>query len=106
MLVLGVAAAFLGLLGAGSQVTRRRYGPDRWRLPEGLVLGSGAVAATLAVVASRGDLVAAYPPLDAWPTLTLTHLVVAGVALAGGLAAPLPHRTDVPVAVPMAVTVR
>ncbi len=106
MLAVGVVAAFLGLAGAGSRVTRSRYRPDPWRMPEWLVLGSGAAVATLAVVASRGDLLAAYPPLDAWPVLTLTHLLIAGVALAGGLAAPSPVRADVPAPVPMAVAAR
>ena len=45
MLAVGVVAAFLGLVGAGSRVTRSRYRPDPWRLPEWLVLGSGVAAA-------------------------------------------------------------
>ena len=92
MLALGVGTAVLGLAGAGSRVVRTRYRPDPWRLPEWLVLGSGAVAATLAVTASNRDLLASYPPLDSWPVLTLTHLAIAGAALAGGLAAPLPAQ--------------
>ena len=61
MLAVGVAVALTGLVGAGSRVTRSRYRPDTWRLPEWLVLGSGVVAASIAVVARR-DLLAAYPP--------------------------------------------
>ena len=70
MLAVGAAVALTGLVGAGSRVTRSRYRPDPWRLPEWLVLGSGVVAASIAVVARR-DLLAAYPTLDSWPTLTL-----------------------------------
>jgi energy-coupling factor transport system permease protein len=94
MLALGVVTAVLGLLGAGSGVTRTRYRPDRWRLPEWLVLASGATAATVAVISSHAQMLAAYPPLDAWPVLTVTHLAVAGVALAGGLSAPAPALSE------------
>jgi energy-coupling factor transport system permease protein len=100
MLAVGAAVALTGLVGAGSRVTRSRYRPDRWRLPEWLVLGSGVVAASIAVVARR-DLLAAYPTLDAWPVLTPIHLLVAGIALAGGLAAPVPVRAEAPVALPL-----
>ena len=103
MLAVGVLAALLGLAGAGSGVTRSRYRPDPWRLPEWLVLGSGVAAAATAVVASRGNLLAAYPALDTWPVLTLTHLVVGGLALAGGLAAPVPARAETPAPLPAAV---
>ena len=103
MLAVGVLAALLGLAGAGSGVTRTRYRPDPWRLPEWLVLASGVAAAAIAVVASRGNLLATYPPLDAWPVLTLSHLVVGGLALAGGLAAPLPATAEAPLPLPAAV---
>jgi energy-coupling factor transport system permease protein len=102
MLALGAAVALLGIVWAGGRVTRSRYRPDPWRLPEWLVLGSGVVCATLAVVARR-ELLAAFPTLDAWPVLTPTHLFVAGLALAGGLAAPVPVRAEAPVQLPVAV---
>ena len=88
-----MVAAFLGLVGAGGRVARTRYRPDPWRLPEWLVLASGVAVATLAVVASHEDVLAAYPPLTGWPVLSLTHLVAVGIALAGGLAAPAPAVT-------------
>jgi energy-coupling factor transport system permease protein len=94
MLGVGVTAAVLGLLGAGSRVTRTSYRPDPWLLPEWLVLASGALAATIAVVSSSAAMLTAYPPLDAWPILTTTHLAIAGIALAGGLSAPPPVRVE------------
>lgn len=103
MLAVGVLTALLGLVGAGSRVTRSRYRPDPWRLPEWLVLGSGLTVATVAVLTHRGDPLTAYPPLDSWPVLTPAHLLIAGLALAGGLAAPVPVRAETPVNVPLAV---
>jgi energy-coupling factor transport system permease protein len=90
MIGVGVVAAFLGLVGAGARVARTRYRPDPWRLPEWLVLAGGVAAAVLAVVAGHAEMLAAYPTLTAWPTLSLTHLVAVGLALAGGLASPAP----------------
>jgi energy-coupling factor transport system permease protein len=101
MVALGVAAAILGLVGAGGRVARSRYRPDPWRLPEWIVLASGVAVATLAVVESHEHVLAAYPPLTGWPVLTATHLVAVGVALAGGLAAPAPA---VAARTPVAVT--
>ena len=75
MVGLGVVAAFLGLVGAGGRVARSRYRPDPWQIPEWLVLASGVAVATLAVVASHEELLAAYPPLTGWPVLSVTHLV-------------------------------
>jgi energy-coupling factor transport system permease protein len=103
MLALGVVAALLGLVGAGRGVTRSRYRPDPWRLPEWLVLVSGVAVAGLALVASDREVLAAYPALDAWPPLAVTHLVVATLALAGGLAAPVPGRAEAAVVRPVAV---
>jgi energy-coupling factor transport system permease protein len=103
MLAVAAVVALLGLAGAGSRVTRSRYRPEPWRLPEWLVLGSGVAAATLAIVVGRRELLAAYPTLDAWPVLTPTHLFVAGLALVGGLAAPVPVRAEAPVPLPVAV---
>jgi energy-coupling factor transport system permease protein len=105
MLAAGVMAALLGLAGAGSRVRRTRYRPDPWRLPEWTVAAAGAVAATIAIVHGRRDPLAAYPPLDAWPVLTLTQLVLAVVALLGGLSAPLPARARRPAPDPVAAGV-
>jgi energy-coupling factor transport system permease protein len=102
MLAAGAVAALVGLVGAGRQVVRTRYRPDPWRLPEWLVLGSGVAAATLAVVAGHRDILATYPSLDTWPVLTPTHLLVAALALLGGLAAPVPARAEEPVALAVA----
>ena len=36
-----------------------------------------------------------------WPVMTLSHLAIAGVALLGGLAAPVPVRAEEPVPGPL-----
>jgi energy-coupling factor transport system permease protein len=92
-----VVAALLGLIGAGSRVTRSRYRPDLWRVPEWLALAGGAAAATLAAVASREQMLSAYPALDAWPPLSPTHLLAVCLALVAGLAAPAPAPAPAPV---------
>lgn len=106
MLAVGVVAALLGLVGAGSRVNRTRYRPDPWRVQEWAVLGAGGAAGTLAVLASHGDLVAAYPPPDAWPVLTVTHLAIGAVALLGGMAAPAPARPEQAAPIPVAMAAR
>ena len=45
MLLLGVVVAVVGLLSAGRRVPSTRYRPDRWSLPEALVMASGLAAA-------------------------------------------------------------
>ncbi len=94
MIALGILAALLGLAGAGGRVRRTRYRPDPWLLPEWVVVASGVIAAALAVWVSRGDPLAAYPPLTTWPPLVPLHLAAAAIALAGGLAAPPPRIPD------------
>ena len=88
--------AVTGLVGAGRHVTRSRYRPDPWRLPEWLVLAAGVVTAVLGVFASRHDLLAAYPPWTAGPILDPAAAAGVAVALAGGLAAPPPVRAAAP----------
>ncbi|AYY13690.1 energy-coupling factor transporter transmembrane protein EcfT [Actinobacteria bacterium YIM 96077] len=86
-LVLAVSGFVLG--GRGS--LRTRYRPDPWRLPEWLVVGSGAVvAASFIVAAVRGD-----PGMD----VMVVPLIVPGIPLlaaAGALAALLPAWASPP----------
>ena len=54
MLVLGVVVAVVGLVSAGRRVHRTPYRPDRWRVPELVVMASGVAAAVTMVVGRRG----------------------------------------------------
>jgi len=83
MLLLGAAAATVGLWAAGSRVQRSRYRPDRWRPAE---LGLVAVGVT---VGAAGWWIAEHQVLVAHPGLE-TVPVVSGLALAMVLVAALP----------------
>ena len=84
-------------------MTRSRYRPDPWRLPEWLVLLSGVAAAALAVAVAAATCWRRTRPSTPGRSLTLTHLLVAGLALAGGLAAPVPVRAEATARLPVAV---
>lgn len=91
MVVLGVVVAVVGLLSAGRRVPRTRYRPDRWRLPEVLVMTSGLVAAVAMWWVSQHQVLVAYPPLTVMPSLTVTALVAATVGVVAAPAAPEPR---------------
>ncbi|GAA4691647.1 energy-coupling factor transporter transmembrane component T [Nocardioides conyzicola] len=101
MLGLGVAAAVAGLRSAGRRVERTRYRPDPWRWPELVVVASGLVAGGLGWWVSGHQVVVAYPPLDAFPALSVAALAVGVVALLGALCSPPAARTDVVPVVPV-----
>lgn len=91
MLVLGVVVAIVGLVSAGRRVDRSRYRPDRWLLPEFVVMASGVSAAVAMAWVSRNQVPIAYPDLLSLPTLSVTALVGATVGLAAAPAAPEPR---------------
>lgn len=99
LLVLGTATATAGLVLGGRRVSRSRYRPDPWLLPEWLVSLSGAAAATAVVVAAAwggSGLVGPTAP-PAWPALPLLPAV--GVLLAllpAWVAPPVPGRRPAP----------
>jgi energy-coupling factor transport system permease protein len=105
LLVLGVAAAVLGMLLAGRRSIRTRYRPDPWALPEWLVSLSGLVPATVLVAVSVLDpvvLVGQVAP-PAWPTLPLVPAAAIALAALAGVVSPrppglLPVREDRPTA--------
>ncbi|GAA1765355.1 CbiQ family ECF transporter T component [Nocardioides hankookensis] len=101
MLVLGVLAAVAGLRSAGRRVERTRYRPDPWGWPELAVTASGVLTGALGWWVSGHQVVVAYPPLDAVPTLTIAALVMGGVALLGALCSPPAARTVTAPAVPV-----
>ena len=67
MLLIGAALAAAGSLIAGRRVTRTRYRPDPWRLPEWLVAGCGVVPAVVFVLTPTDILLGSASP-PGWPT--------------------------------------
>ncbi|GAA4727139.1 CbiQ family ECF transporter T component [Nocardioides endophyticus] len=94
MLVIGTVAAVAGLRSAGRRVERTRYRPDPWRWPEVAVVASGLLVAGAGWWVSEHQLLVAYPPLDAFPTLSAAALAAGVVALLGGLCSPPPARSN------------
>jgi len=88
MLVGGLVVAGLGFVSAGSRVQRTRYRPDPWLWPEVAVVCGGVVAAYVAWLLHRQQLVIAYPPLDVVPQVSLAALFGLAAALGGALCAP------------------
>jgi len=91
MLVLGVAVAVVGLVGAGRRVPRTRYRPDPWRAPEVVVMAAGVASAVTMWWVAGHQLLTAYPDLTSWPSLTPAALLAATVGLTAAPAAPEPR---------------
>ncbi len=98
MLLAGIALALVGLWSAGRRVTRTRYRPDRWRLPELATVACGLVVAWSAWVVARDHIALAYPGVDAPPTMTLSLLVAVLVGAAPAVLTPPPARPALAVA--------
>jgi len=93
MLVVGGAAAGIGLRVGGKRARRTVYRPDRWRLPETLVAGCGLITAAALYLTAAIDQTNLYPSLDplAWPVLPpVAALAIAVGALPAWLAPTLP----------------
>ena len=88
-LVGGVVLAVGGFWSAGRRVPRSRYRPDRWRAAEVGVALSGTVVAVGLLGVLRGDPVL-YPPLDAFPTVTTSALVVVLLGMVAAFVSPPP----------------
>lgn len=87
-MLLGVGVMAL----SGRRAIRSRYRPDPWRLPESLVLGSGALAAlgiTLAGLAQPDVTFPSVAPL-VWPAVSLLALASILVAALPAVLAPPP----------------
>lgn len=84
LLVGGTVVAVLGGFVAGRSGRRTRYRPDRWRWPEWLVVGCGAVAALSYLFGLHDSVVVAY----AWPTLPVVAFLATLVAAVPALATP------------------
>jgi energy-coupling factor transport system permease protein len=93
-LLAGAAACCAALGLGGRRVTRSRYRPDPWRLPEWTVALCGAVCAALLYVSAGSSAAAVdptleplrFPPLPALPTVAIL------IAALPALAAPPPVR--------------
>ncbi|MFJ6137899.1 CbiQ family ECF transporter T component [Kitasatospora sp. NPDC092286] len=94
VLLLGLAAAFAGLLLGSRRSVRTRYRPDPWSLPEWLTAGSGAaVAGSLIWLSTRDP--AAFAPTVVPPTapaLPLAAVLAVLVGLIPAFATPTPPR--------------
>lgn len=92
LLATGIASATVGVVLSGRRSIRTRYRPDPWALPEWIVAGTGALAATVAVAVSVLDPVSLVgqtaPP--AWPSLPLLPALAVLLAALPGVVTPLP----------------
>ncbi|MFE7593974.1 energy-coupling factor transporter transmembrane component T [Kitasatospora sp. NPDC057512] len=94
VLLLGLAAAFAGLLLGGRRSVRSRYRPDPWAIPEWLTAGSGAAVAALTTYLAARD-PAAFAPTVVPPTvpaLPLAAVLTVLLGLVPAFAAPTPPR--------------
>ncbi len=92
LLVVGVAAAVVGMTLAGKRSIRTRYRPDPWALPEWLVSVSGLVPAVTLVAVSISDPLALVGPVapPAWPSLPIVPALAVALAALAGVVAPRP----------------
>lgn len=90
MVVLGVIAAWAGLLVGGRRVNRTRYRPGPWLGEEWAVAAAGVAVAAVMVVASAADPVAFNTPAQplTWPALPVGALVAAAIGLLPAWLAP------------------
>jgi len=93
-LVVGAALAVLGVVAGGRRTGRSRYRPDPWALPEWLVVGCGATAATLVFwqLGSEPELLVMASPTDLPPVPMLACLGILVGILPAVLAPPLPSE--------------
>ncbi len=95
MLLLGVALAVTGSLLAGKRVSRTRYRPDIWGLPEWLIVTCGVIPAVGFVLLSSDPALTGPTYPFGWPEIPLGALPLLLVAaLPAVLAPPLPSQND------------
>lgn len=86
----GSGIAVLGILAAGLRVTRTRYRPDSWRLPELAVVGCAVGVFWLAGEIAEHQPLIAYPALLDVPTVSPMGLLAIGLAVLPAVLAPPP----------------
>ncbi|MEQ1787506.1 MAG: energy-coupling factor transporter transmembrane protein EcfT, partial [Acidimicrobiales bacterium] len=96
MLFGGVAVGWAGVVLSGRRVSRSRYRPDPWVLPEWGVAGIGALVAVVFVRVSMVDPSDLYPSLEPleWPTLPLLPALAVGVGALPAWLAPPTRATE------------
>ncbi|HVE74105.1 MAG TPA: CbiQ family ECF transporter T component [Mycobacteriales bacterium] len=94
----GVALCAGGLVLGGRRITRTRYRPDPWRLPEWLVALSGVACAAGMLATAAISPLRLYPSLDPlqWPELPVLPLLAILAGVVPALAAPRQLREPVP----------
>ncbi|WP_051485396.1 energy-coupling factor transporter transmembrane component T family protein [Nocardioides sp. J54] len=93
MLAAGMAVALAGFVSAGRRVERTRYRPDRWRLPELVVVASGVVTGAGLWALARWDTSVAHPGVLAVPAVTVPALLAVLAAVVPVWVAPPPLTT-------------
>ncbi|MEH3033204.1 MAG: energy-coupling factor transporter transmembrane component T [Aeromicrobium erythreum] len=95
VLAVGLVVAAVGFVVAGRRVERTRYRPDRWRLPELLVVASGVGTAVVLFLTSSFDPQDVYPSLTplTWPPVATLPLVGVLLGVLPSFVAPPPLRT-------------
>jgi energy-coupling factor transport system permease protein len=95
MLIVGLILALLGGGLSGRRVTRTRYRPDHWRLPETLVVIAGLIpAATFIALGTSPELLGGASPLG-WPVVPWLPLLALLVAVTpAATSPPLPLQND------------
>ena len=92
MLGAGTMLSVAGMWSAGRRVTRTRYRPDRWRLPELLTAATGIMVAAATYAIGAGDVALAHPALDVAPTMSLELLLALLLGVAPAVLTPPPAR--------------
>jgi len=100
LLAAGVLVAVIGLISAGQRVERSRYRPDRWRLAELVVAGSGLAVGAAVWRLGRAEPLVVYPSVSEMPYLSVLALGGALLGLVPALAAPPPRQ---PIPTPLEV---
>ena len=94
LLLVGAGLAAAGSLLAGRRVSRTRYRPDAWQLPEWLVALCGVVPAAVFIMLGSDSALTGPTTPPAWPEIPLVALVSVLVAMLPAAIAPPPPVTD------------
>jgi len=94
LLLVGAGLAAAGSLLAGRRVSRTRYRPDAWKLPEWLVALCGVVPAAVFIMLGSDQALTGPTTPPTWPEIPFVALVSLLVAMLPAAIAPPPPVTD------------